>query len=78
MSFPQKGTLKLNNFTIETFKPDKPDVPKRKDKPIILSLSENVKNCLKKGLNLFFFEFDEEYEDHEDIKYIFNLFICKQ
>ena len=78
INFPQKSIIKLNNLTIENFKPDKPNNPKRRDKTIILALSENVKNCLKKGLNLFYCEFDEEYEDNEHIKYIFNVYICEK
>ena len=44
-----------------SFRPDKNNLM-RKDKPIIKSLSKNIKNCLKKGLNMIYCEFDEEYE----------------
>lgn len=31
---------------------------------------------LKKGLNIFYCEFDYEHEEGEDVKYIYNLYVC--
>lgn len=77
MNFPQKATVKLNQTLLENYRPDKPSEPPRKDRPLIISLSRNAGNCIKKGLNSLLCEFDEDQEDCNTQGYIFNIYICE-
>ncbi len=77
INFPQKGCVKINGLKAKDFKPDKELSPKRKDIPIMQSLSAK-KNILKRGLNNFLCEYDAEYEDDPKIAYIFDIKIYKQ
>lgn len=75
-SFPQKGVMRLNGTIIHTFKPDKPNVPRRKDSPINIPLVNLNKNTVKRGQNVLLFEVDPAYE-YENSSLIFVAFVVE-
>lgn len=38
---------------------------------------QNFNNCLKKGLNIFYCEYDYEREENDNIEYVFSISICQ-